>query len=111
MNEISAARFGMTEEEFQRWQALPLDVRTYLTNAHSAGPLNYIDSWGRVDLWKLIPERPEQERVCREMERAGDIIIALVKEVGLRCGIKASNAQYIAWCLQEESLAGWDRRP
>jgi len=106
--DVNAKSFGMTEDEFARWQALSLEVRQYLTNAHGAGPLNYIDSWGRVDLWKLIPDRAEQERIGREMERAGSIISALVRGVGLRFGLGPDNARYIARCLQEESLARWE---
>jgi hypothetical protein len=105
---VDAKSFGMTENEFARWQQLPLDVRQYLTNAQGAGALNYIDSWGRIDLWKLIPDRAEQERILGEMERAGAIVSALVRGVGLRFGLGPDNARYIARCLQEESLARWE---
>lgn len=109
--DVDAKSFGMAEDEFARWQALPLQVREYLTNAHSAGPFNYIDSWGRIDLWKLVPDRAEQERIGREMERAGSIISALVRGVGLRFGLGPDNARYVARCVHDEILAGWKDEP
>lgn len=72
------------------WNALPLETRVYLSNAYTAGPLNFIDPWARCDVWSLLTE--EQRAAAQvEMEIAGNLMRELLKTVGLMYGLTPDN--------------------
>ena len=75
------------------WKLLPLDARYHLVNAYCSHPDNFIDMWGRFDLWGNELPAALKEEGLQEMLKAGTIMVGLLKKIGHLYGLTSDNAK------------------